>query len=268
MLAGPAVALAAPGCCCPAPASDADQQPLGAYTDLAWGGRGPAVIAGFGWMMAVAYCAGLLYWVADRLDGRASAERTRPDRTAAAGDLGRAGLRRRALAALLGTLIRAAVLFAPAAPRRVRPAHRRPAGLSAHDLRRCRDVSTYRALHRLVGEHAVRLIGCYAAVAAVLVTLSCVAALTRTRPAPAGASGWAGLVRAAADLGDTMLGWLPLVVAGLGLLVYRNDTVRRASGCSGTSAPSGPAPRTRSPRPATPNGPYPSCRPGSPGCWR
>ncbi|SCE92593.1 hypothetical protein GA0070216_103173 [Micromonospora matsumotoense] len=229
MLAAPAIAIASIGLLLPRTGSNDDQQPLGTYTDVAWGGRGAAVIAGFGWMMAIAYCAGLLYWIADRLDGPASPSGFSP--IAPPLPVIWAGLAFTvATAALLGTLIRAAMIFGG-----LRRAEytRLTAGrrdLSAHDLRRCRDVSTFRALHRLVGEHAVRLIGYYAAVAAVLVAFSCVAALTRTRPAPAGASGWAGLVRAAADLGDTMLGWLPLVVAGLGLLVYRNDTVRRSVG--------------------------------------
>ncbi|MFY1588646.1 hypothetical protein ACN267_29610 [Micromonospora sp. WMMD734] len=229
MLAAPAIALATTGLLLPRTGSDAGQQPLGVHTDVAWGGRGAAVIAGFGWMMAIAYCAGLLYWVTDRLDGAASPSGFSP--IVPPLPVIWAGLAFTvATAALLGTLIRAVVLFHRL--RRVEY-HRLTAtgqALSAHDLRRCRHVSTFRALHRLVGEHAVRLIGCYATIAAVLVTLSCVAALNRARPAPAGASGWPGLVHAAADLGDTLLGWLPLVVAGLGMLVYRNDTVRRSVG--------------------------------------
>ncbi|WP_431885235.1 hypothetical protein [Micromonospora wenchangensis] len=229
MLAAPAIALAAAGLLLPRTGSDAGQQPLGVHTDVAWGGRGAAVIAGFGWMMAIAYCAGLLYWVTDRLNGAASPSGFSP--IVPPLPVIWAGLAFTvATAALLGTLVRAVVLFHRL--RRVEY-HRLTAtgqALSAHDLRRCRHVSTFRALHRLVGEHAVRLIGCYATIAAVLVTLSCVAALNRTRPAPAGASGWSALVHAAADLGDTLLGWLPLVVAGLGMLVYRNDTVRRSVG--------------------------------------
>ncbi|WKU08310.1 hypothetical protein [Micromonospora sp. HUAS LYJ1] len=229
MLAAPAIALAATGLLLPRTGNDASQQPLGVHTDVAWGGRGAAVIAGFGWMMAIAYCAGLLYWVTNRLDGAASPSGFSP--IVPPLPVIWAGLAFTvATAALLGTLVRAGVLFHRL--RRVEYLRLTAAGqaLSAHDLRRCRHVSAFRALHRLVGEHTVRLIGCYATIAAVLVTLSCVAALNRTRPAPADASGWPGLVHAAADLGDTLLGWLPLVVAGLGMLVYRNDTVRRSVG--------------------------------------
>ena len=45
MLAAPAIAIAAIGLLLPRTGSDDDQQPLGTYTDVAWGGRGPAVIA-------------------------------------------------------------------------------------------------------------------------------------------------------------------------------------------------------------------------------
>ncbi|MEU1885023.1 hypothetical protein ABZ491_06000 [Micromonospora rifamycinica] len=229
LLAAPAIALAATGLLLPRTDVAADRRPSAGHTGVAWGGRGAAVIAGFGWMMAIAYCAGLHYWITDRLNGPSSPSGFSPIVPPLPALW--AGLACTvATAALIGTLIHAGVILHRL--RRVEYARLTTGGqaVSAHDLRRCRDVSTYRALHRLVGEHAVRLTGCYATVSAVLVALSCVAMLTRTRPAPAGASGWAGLVHAAADLGDTMLGWLPLVVAGLGMLVYRNDTVRRSVG--------------------------------------
>ena len=43
-------------------------------------------------------------------------------------------------------------------------------------------------------------------------------------------SGWAGLAQGMADVGDVLLGWLPVVVAAVGLLLYRHDTVRRSIG--------------------------------------
>ncbi|MFC4146021.1 hypothetical protein ACFO0M_07120 [Micromonospora mangrovi] len=224
-----AIAVAAAGLLLPRTRPAEPHQPLGAYTDLAWGGRGAALIAGFGWMMAIAYCAGLLYSVSDRLDSRADPSGT--SRVVPPLAVFWAGLACViALAALLCALLRAGVLFH--ALRRTEYAALTAPGpaLSAHDLRRCRDVSTYRALHRLVGEHAVRLIGCYATVSGVLVTLCCAAALSGSRPSPETPAGWQAVVHTVANLGDMILGWLPLVIAGLGLLVYRNDTVRRTVG--------------------------------------
>ena len=109
-------------------------------------------------MMAVAYCAGLLYWVSERLAG--PGEPGDPSPVVPPLAVFWAGLACViGLITLLGLLVRAAVLLHGL--RRAEYAGLTSAGgLSAHDLRRCRDVSTYRALHRLVGEHAVRLIGC------------------------------------------------------------------------------------------------------------
>ncbi|NES15348.1 MULTISPECIES: hypothetical protein [Micromonospora] len=224
----PAVAVAVTGLLLPRTRPAVAEQPLGAHTDLAWGGRGPALIAGFGWMMAVAYCAGLLYWFSDRLNSRGTpSESFRVVPPLAVFWAGLACVV--GLLALLGLLVRAGFLFRSL--RRTEHATlAAAAGLSAHDLRRCRDVSTFRALHRLVGEHAIRLIGCHAAVSTGLVTLCCAAALSRSRPSPQSPAGWPAVVHRAADLGDMLLGLLPVVVGVIGLFVYRNDTVRRSVG--------------------------------------
>ncbi|MEV0805916.1 hypothetical protein [Micromonospora sp. NPDC050200] len=226
MLAVPAIAVAATGLLLPPARTDAEQQPLGPHTGLAWGGRGPALIAGAGWMMAIAYSAGLLHLVAGRLDG-AGPERVRPPLAVYWAGLAFAV----ALLVLAGTGIRAGLLFQELR-RREYATLTAPGTVhhSAHDLRRCRDVSAYRALHRLVGEHAVWLVGCCATVAVVLATLCCAAALSGSHPSPEPATGWQAVVHTVADVGDMMLGWLPAVIAGLGLLVYRNDTVRRSVG--------------------------------------
>ncbi|WP_255609645.1 hypothetical protein [Micromonospora sp. PLK6-60] len=194
-------------------------------TDVAWGGRGPALIAGAGWLMAVAYCAGLLYWVAARLDGAVRPGGTSP--VTLPQPVIWAGLAFVVALAVLGcTLLGAGIVFQVLRHREYARLTRPGTGLSAHDLRRCRDVSRFRALHRLVGDHAIRLIGCYAAATAALVTLSCAAALSHTDLA----AGHRGALDRIAGVGDALLGWLPVVVAGVGMLVYRNDTVRRTVG--------------------------------------
>ncbi|MFI5487488.1 hypothetical protein ACIBXA_03345 [Micromonospora echinaurantiaca] len=223
-----AIVLAGTGLLLPRTRSAVDIQPLAAHTDLAWGGRGPAVIAGFGWVLCISYSGGLLYWVTDRLDTAPSGG---PPTVVPPVPVMWAGLAFAvALLALAGTVAVAGLRFYRL--RRQEYAALVPPGhaLSGHDLRRGRDVSTFRALHRLVGEHGLRLVGGYAVAAAVLVTLGCAAVLTRSPPHPATATGGAAVVRAVADAGDALLGWLPALVATVGLLVYRNDTVRRTVG--------------------------------------
>ncbi|PZG00522.1 hypothetical protein [Micromonospora deserti] len=225
----PAVALAGTGLLLPRTRTDTESQPLEPHTDLAWGGRGPALVAGFGWVLCVSYCAGLLYWVTDRLTGAAPPG----GRSAVVPPVPVmwAGLAFAvALVALGATAARAGVLFVRL--RREEYADLVAAGhrLSGHDLRRCRDVSAYRALHRLIGEHAVQLVGDYAAAAGVLVTVGCAAVLSRSRPHPVSPTGGAAVVETVADVGAALLGWLPVLVAAVGMLVYRTDVVRRSVG--------------------------------------
>ncbi|WBB79330.1 hypothetical protein O7606_24705 [Micromonospora sp. WMMD882] len=223
MLVAPALGLAAVGLVLPRPAPDVP--PRDRHAALAWGGRGPALIAGVGWLLGMAYSAGVLYWISNRLNSGDRVTVVPP------GPVRWAGLVFAVvLLVVLATAARAGVIFAGLRHREyarlVTPGRR----LSAHDVRRCRDVSAFRALHRLVGEHAVRLAGRCGAVVAVLAALGCAAALSQAVPQPAPGSGWGVLVTGAADSGDALLGWLPVLIAALGLLVYRNDAVRRSVG--------------------------------------
>lgn len=223
MLVAPAIGLASVGLVLPRAAPAVP--PRDRYAGLAWGGRGPALIAGLGWLLGIAYCTGVLYWVSNRLNAGDRATVVPPVPVMWAG-LAFAV----ALLALLGTALRAGGIFARLRRHEYEQLVLTGRRLSAHDVRRCRDVSTFRALHRLVGEHAIRLTGEYCVLAAVLATLGCAAALTHAVPHPAPGTGWGVLVKGAADAGDRLLGWLPVVIAGLGLMVYRNDTVRRSVG--------------------------------------
>ncbi|MEH0935636.1 hypothetical protein [Micromonospora psammae] len=229
MLAVLAIGIAATGLLLPRTRPQTEEQPLGAHTDLAWGGRGAALLAGFGWMMAISYCAGLLYWVTDRLDNGGTPSRYSTIVPPLAVFWAGLAFAVAALAVAV-TGLRAGLLFHRLRRQEYAALTTPGTVLSAHDLRRCREVSKFQALHRLVGEHAVRLIGCFATVSAVLVTLCCAAALSRNRPSPKSTGDWRDVVHTVADIGGTMLGWLPAVVAALGLLVYRNDTVRRSAG--------------------------------------
>ncbi|MEH1102547.1 hypothetical protein [Micromonospora sp. CPCC 205561] len=224
----PAATLAATGLLLPRVPAPAERQPPGPRTDLAWGGRAPALIAGFGWLLCVSYGAGLLYWVANRLNGGAVPQGRVP--VVPPTPVTWAGLAFViALLALAATAVRAGLLLLRL--RRQEYAELASPGhpLSAHDLRRCRDVSAWRALHRLVGEHAVRLVGWYAVATAVLVVLGCAAVLSR-RPHPPAPAGGAAVVEWASGVGDWLLAWLPVLVGTVGLLVYRNDLARRTMG--------------------------------------
>ncbi|MFY1578501.1 hypothetical protein ACN26Z_26760 [Verrucosispora sp. WMMD703] len=205
------------------------KQPLEPHTDLAWRGRAPAVIAGFGWLLSLAYSAGVLYWVANRLNGGdTSAGRSvvvTPAPVAWAGLTFAAALLILALVA-----VRAVVLFHRLRRREYARLSARGGRLSAHDLRRARDVSTHQALHRLVGEHALRLIGWYAGTMAVVAVLSCVAVLSAARPQNMTTGGTTAVIKAVGDVGDALLGLLPVAVAAVGLLVYRKNAIRRSVG--------------------------------------
>ncbi|MER7166871.1 hypothetical protein ABT336_12505 [Micromonospora sp. NPDC000207] len=225
----PACLLAGVGLVLPRTRSAAPARPLAAHSDVSWGGRGPAVLAGFGWLLLVAYCAGALYWATDRLNNGAT-----PSGESAITPpipVMWAGLAfMTALLMVLVTIANALVIFVRL--RRREYARLAPPGnrLSAHELRRSRDVSTYRALHRLVGEEVLGLIGRYGVMSALIAVLACAAALSHERPHPMTVTGWHVAVKVVADVGDSLLGWLPAATAALGLLVYRNETVRRTVG--------------------------------------
>ncbi|GIJ23171.1 hypothetical protein [Micromonospora lutea] len=203
-------------------------QPLEPHTDLAWHGRAPAVIAGFGWLLCLAYGTGVLYWVTDRLNGDGTPGNG--PRVVPPIPVTWAGLTFAAALLLLALVaLRAVVLLHRLRHEEYAQLIGRGGRMSAHDLRRARDVSVHQALHRLVGEHALRLIGWYAGAMTVLVVLGCAAALACPLP-QTGTSGAALVTAAVADIGAALLGWLPVAVAAVGLLVYRKNSIRRSVG--------------------------------------
>ncbi|MEV6814176.1 hypothetical protein [Micromonospora sp. NPDC051296] len=228
-LALPVLAVAVTGLMLPRIRPSDAKQPLEPYTDLAWRGRAPAVIAGFGWLLCLAYCTGLVYWVTDHLNGEVPPG-GRPTVVPPAPTTWVGLSFAVALVALALVATRAVVLFHRLRKQEYAELTASDKRLSAHDLRRARDVSAHRAIHRLVGEHALRLIGWYAGALALLAALCCVAVLSPVHPDQMSTTGPTAVVRGVADLGDSLLGWLPVAVAAVGLLVYRNDTVRRSVG--------------------------------------
>ncbi|MCZ7418956.1 hypothetical protein O7605_05410 [Verrucosispora sp. WMMA2121] len=224
----PLLALAAVGLLLPRTRPTSRKQPLEPHSDLAWRGRAPAVIAGFGWLLCLAYSAGVLYWVTNRLNG-ADAPVGRPLVVPPA-PVTWAGLAFAAALLMLALVaVRAVVLFHRLRRQEYAQLRARGGRLSAHDLRRARDVSAHQALHRLVGEHALRLIGWYAGAMTVLAVVGCAAVLACPLPDHE-AGGAAPVIEVVADVGDALLGWLPVAVAAVGLLVYRKNTIRRSVG--------------------------------------
>lgn len=200
------------------------------HAGMVWGGRGPAVVAGLGWLLGAAYSTGVLYWTTDRLNRGATpngVSAITPPIPVMWGGLA-------LLVSLLAVAVaagRALVIFLRL--RRQSLAEIAPPGrdLSPHERRRARDVAAFRGLHRLVGEHALRLAGRLAPVIMVLAIAGTSAALSHDRPAPPKPTSWQlVVVKATADIGDSLAGLIPVLVAGLGLLVYRSETVRRTVG--------------------------------------
>ncbi|MEH1012793.1 hypothetical protein V6U90_06690 [Micromonospora sp. CPCC 206060] len=229
LVAAPAVALAALGLLLPRTPSASGGSPPHRQDGVAWGGCGPAVLAGFGWLLGIAYSAGGLYWATDWLNNGA----TPSGLSAITPPLPVMWAGLAFLVALVGlalTGLRAWCLFVGLRRRRLAALTRPAAPLSGHDLRRCRDVAAFQALHRLVGGHALRLSGWFAAGTVPLAVAGLAGGLAHTRPVPAQPTGWEVVLKTAVDIGDSLLGWLPVAISGVGLLVYRNDTVRRSVG--------------------------------------
>lgn len=201
----------------------------------AWHGLGPAVLATLGWLLGIAYSAGMIYWTTDWLNGGSApagfSAITAPQ------PIGWAGLVYViALAAVIVTVLRGWALYKRL--RKEELAALAPEGgeLSAHERRRARDVAAYQGLHRLIGEHALTLSGHFVLTLALLALAGTAGVLSGSRPlaaharGAAAADGWAGLAQGMADVGGVLLGWLPVLVAAVGLLLYRHDNVRRSIG--------------------------------------
>ncbi|GAB2927251.1 hypothetical protein GCM10027280_13300 [Micromonospora polyrhachis] len=230
MVAAPALAVtAAITLLFPRARTEPTPPPVDRCVAAAWGGRGPAVLAGIAWLLAISYSAGLLYWTTDRLNNGATPSGlstiTPPIPVMWAGIAYLV-----TLAATAGAAGHAWLILARLRRRSLAQLVPPGSALSPHERRRAYDVATYHGLHQLVGEHALGLVGRLVLVAVVLAGASAAAALSLNRPVPQDATGWLLAVKAAVDIGNSLLGLLPVLVAGLGLLVYRNDTVRRSVG--------------------------------------
>ena len=220
------------------------------YARVVWGGRAPAVLAGLGWALGMAYSAGVLYGATDALNGNA----TPTGKTSIAPPVP-------LLWSAFGLVVAVAVLvvtgllvlarwsrlqrksladvlaedqFTPAAG----------AKLSPHERQRAGDVARAYGLHRLVERTGLRTLGVLALLGALVASVGAAAAvagavppLPVTEAARDGQPGGLGdnrfllaLFKGAVDVGGSLAALLLVLIALIGFLIYRNETFRRSFG--------------------------------------
>jgi hypothetical protein len=188
------------------------------------------VLAGLGWLLGLAYSAGVLFWATNLLNRNAAPTGASPIHLAVP------VMWSGAVFAVSVLVFVVAVGWTGGKFARLRAHHLKDWAskndkASAHIRRRAGAVATFRALHTLDGKHALRIVGWLAATAAILTVLATAGVLSHSRPAEPGATGaWPVTHKAVTDVGGTLAGLLPLVIAALGFSVYRSETVRRAVG--------------------------------------
>jgi hypothetical protein len=228
-VAGALLAVAGTALLLPRRPGEPRGQPPDPRAAVAWGARGPAVLGGLGWLLGSSYAAGVLWWTTNRLNRGTTAGGVDPVVPPTA-------VRWAGPAFLLALLVvlllagRAWLVFVALRRRSLAALLAPQEALSAHDRRRARDVAAFRALRRLVGGHVLRLLGWFTGAACALAAAATTLAVAGVRPDPAGPATLVTLIRVAVDVGASLAGLLPVAVAGVGSLVYRNDTVRRAVG--------------------------------------
>lgn len=201
---------------------------------IAWGGRGPAVFAGFGWVLGMAYASGVLYWVTDVLNGGATPTGRSPITLPL--PVMWTGLAIVVMLVIIVAVAAAAGIaylrYRRAGRRLVRDRFTRPdSGLSAHEERRTRRVAGFVGLHDLVGGPALRLAGLVAVLGLGVAILGTSAAVSGGHLGRLDVTSDLRLfIKALVDIGDRLANLLPFGIAGLGLLVYRSETVRRGVG--------------------------------------
>jgi len=190
---------------------------------LAWGGRGPAILAGLGWALALGYTAGLHYWVTDRLNRGATP--TGQSSISPPVTMMWTGLA--IMVALTFMLIGGVVTYR--AFRRLRDTYLYAVDpdLSPHELRRARDVTTFQAVHDLVGMKVLRIVGWLAVSGLLCAVAGTSAVMSNRRPVDTDPQGAELILKAVVDVGDRLATLLPVLIAALGALVYRSDNVRR-----------------------------------------
>ena len=210
----------------------------------AWGARGPAIIFGIGWLLAVIYSVGALYRLADWLNGRQAP-------TAAAvgasvqvptsfswGALG-VTLFVPVLAGTVGVVgmwvRRRAVQLRDEVEKDYLPPGADPSKLSRHEKHRARDVARWRAYHELVEQRSLAPLGVLALLTIPGTAIGIAGAATGQLPVELVGEldlpQWLnGIVQWATNAGTWLATALVTGLVALGFLAYRNASARQSVG--------------------------------------
>jgi hypothetical protein len=209
----------------------------------AWGARGPAIVFGIGWLLAVIYSVGALYRLADWLNGRQP-----PAEDAAASvqvptsfSWGASGV---TLFILLAAL--AAGVVGVRLRRRTRelrgevakvytPPGGDPSKLSRHERHRARDVARWWAYHELVEQRSLATVGVLAVLTVPGTAVGIAGAASDRLPVELvtelGLPGrLEGIVQWATNAGTWLATALVTGLVALGALAYRNPSARQSVG--------------------------------------
>lgn len=206
------------------------------YARIAWGGRGPAVLAGVGWALGMTYAAGILYGATDLLNGGAT-----PTGDSAIDPPAPLLWSALGLMVALGVLILAGLLVlyrwwrhrSGSLPGILTDRHYigARAGLTPHEQLRARAVASARGLHTLVEQQGVRYLGWLVLIGAAVIAAGTAAAVAGYSPLETEGSGEPpGWLKALVDIGGSLAALLPVLIGGIGFMIYRDGTFRRSVG--------------------------------------
>jgi hypothetical protein len=212
----------------------------------AWGARGPAIIFGIGWLLAVIYSVGALYRLADWLNGRqapaaaaVSSSSVQVPTSFSWGALG-VTLFVPVLAGMAGAVAMLVRRRAVELREKVEKQYRPPPGgdqakLSRHEQHRAREVARWWAYHELVEQRSLGRVGLLALLTLPGIAIGIAGAATQLLPVDLlGEEGFwprlAGIVRWATNGGTWLATVLVTGLVALGALAYRNASARQSVG--------------------------------------
>jgi hypothetical protein len=212
----------------------------------AWGARGPAIIFGIGWLLAVIYSVGALYRLADWLNGRqapaaaaVSSSSVQVPTSFSWGALG-VTLFVPVLAGTVGVVgmwvrRRAVQLRGKVEEQYLPPANGDPPKLSRHERHRAREVARWWAYHELVEQRSLGPVGVLALLTVPGTAIGIAGATTGLPPVEVVAELGLphllnGIVKWATNAGTWLATALVTGLVALGALAYRNPSARQTVG--------------------------------------